>query len=271
MNNTKKQTLIVYIDINRIFFYAEGVRNVLQLEYPPDTLSDLEIGNREKFDKLTSSFIQTNFKGFSFNVILIFSQNASFDKDLVPQVGKEIEDQEEEFLGIVPFEEMLSKSYKLNKGTKLVAVNRGMYDMLERILLKFKYSINMVLSYSILQQVQPELASQMDFSLLLQKVATFRQYNMIDVGREEIEEKKKKDEKKKFNKRLVVMTVAFIVLLLFMLVFGYMTFFQNSEESPEGFIKAFTPTPKQEIQKNPTPSVENIPTVVPQATPSGSI
>jgi len=268
--SNKEVSLIVYIDSTRAYFYSESLGNVLQLDFPQDIVSDLEIVNKDKFLQLFNIFIQRNIKGLGiskFNVILIFSPNTTFDKDLAPIINKDIEEQEREFLGLAPFEDVLSKTYKLNKNTRVVVANNSFYEMINDIFHKNKLLISMVIPYSVLQIVHPEFSNQMDLALLLQKADSYKQYNMVD--EEDYGKIKNEDKKsgKKLNVRLISMVVVFAILLLIMTVFGYRTFFQSNSINEEELIQAFTPTPVQVIESTPTP----IPEVVVPATPSGEV
>ena len=255
MDFAKKQLLVVYIDSHGAYFYAERLGRVLQLNFPQDVVSDVDIVGREKFENLLNSFIQANFKGLELSVILVFSQNTTFEKEIVPVVGKEIEDQVQEFAGAVPFEEVLSRTYKLNRKTKVAAVNKAFYDLLRNMFEMNKMNISMVLPLSILQEVSPDLAGRMDLSLIAQKADSFRQYNMIEsVQGDYSPEQEKSKESKKINKRLLGLTGVFAVLLLVLFVFAYMSLFQQEEPKEDGLIKAFTPTPTVQIE-NALPEV----------------
>lgn len=276
--SNKDVSLIVYIDSNRAYFYSESLGNVLQLEFPPDVVSDLEIISKDKFLQLFNVFIQRNIKGLGlskFNVILVFSPNTTFDKDMAPILNKDIDEQEQEFIGLVPFEEVITKSFILNKGTRVVVINSDFYSMLDDIFRKNKLIISLVLPYSVLQVVHPEFGKQMDFAVLLQKADSFKQYNMVDVQKDQSRHKNEKKGGKKVNKRLIIMAVVFAVLLLVMFVFGYRTFFQDSSTNQKEAVQAFTPTPVVEVINSPTPIIDNIiPTtssgVVPQSTESAN-
>jgi len=256
MDFTKKQLLVVYIDSHGAYFYADSLGRVLQLNFPQDVVSDMDIVGREKFENLLNSFIQTNFKGLDFSVILVFSQNTLFEKEIVPVVGKEIEDLVQEFIGAVPFEEVLSKTYKLNKKTKVAAVNRAFYDLLRNIFEMNKQTITMVLPLPILQIVNPDLANRMDLSLIAQKADSLRQFNMIEAYQGEYTpEQKNTKEPKKINKRLLSLIGVFVFLLLALFVFAYMSLFQQKAPTEADLIKAFTPTPTVQINE----ALEDVP------------
>src|SRR3972149_10817379 len=259
MDIAKKQIpMVVYIDSNRVYFYSDSLGNVLQLEIPSEIITDLEIHNKDKFLQLFSIFIQKNIKGLGvnkFNVILVFSPNMTFEKDIAPQLDKDVETQEQEFIGLVPFENVLSRSYKINKGTRTIVLNNEYFELLNNIFQKNKLTIVMVLPYSLLQVVHPEFAGQLDLSQILQKSDSFKQFNMVE-GKQEIHEEtaENKKEKKPINKRLIALIGTFGVLLLVLFVFAYMTFFQGNPADENELIQAFTPTPKIETEVVPLPT-----------------
>ena len=259
MASTKKQTAVLYVDVNKAFFYAGSIGNTLQLSFPPDVISDLDLVNAGKFEQFIDSFIQSNVKGQEFEVILVFSHNAVFEKDLIITDPERIEAQIQSFIDIVPFEEVLSKSYKFNKKVKIVGVNKAIYDVIKEAFEKNKSVISMALPLSVLQETNAGLGVKMDLGAIAIKLDSFKQYNMIEREFDPVGEQKTEDSKKP-NRKLYILVGTFVILLLVLFVFAYKTLFSKSvpKQGPV-VLPAFTPVP--------TVQIENIS----PATPSGSV
>lgn len=250
MDLAKKQLLVVYIDTHASYFYLEATGGSAQLNFPPDVVSDADLVNREKFEHLVEGFVQTNFKGPEMSAVLVFSPNITFEKEIVPVIGKEIEEQTQEFTSIVPYEDVMSKTYKLNRKTKVVCVNKAFYDAFRTVFEKNKIFISMVLPMPVLTQVHPDLSQKLNLADIAQRSDSLRQFNMIETYQNEHQkEEKKRWEAQKINRRLAGLIGVFIVLLLALGVFAYMNLFQSQQSSKEeGFIKAFTPTPTPNVE-----------------------
>ena len=59
MDFSEKQTIVCYIDKNKALFYQDMDGSMLQMDFPPDIISDqnLPVGKNEHF---IESFLETN-------------------------------------------------------------------------------------------------------------------------------------------------------------------------------------------------------------------
>jgi len=163
----KKQTIAVFLESSRISLCLKDTNNILQLDLPPDTVSDLEVIDRDKFEQLVNSFFQTDaFKGIEFDVALVFSRDVTFEKDFTDNATKVNYEEIQKFLDIVPFEDILSKTYKINRKAKIVAVNRSLYDVICLALEKNKAYISLVVPMAILAETTPELSTNVDLAFI---------------------------------------------------------------------------------------------------------
>jgi hypothetical protein len=177
----KKEDAAIYIDNNRILFYIKGAVNTLGLNLGADIVADLEVINREKFEHALDNFFQTpTLKGKEFNVTVIFSRNTTFEKELTGINSKAEFEETQRFLDMVPFEEVLSNSYRINKKTKVVAANKILYNILKQALDKNSAHIGLVLAMTVLVTANPELSQKVDLPLIVGKLESFKQYSLID-------------------------------------------------------------------------------------------
>lgn len=222
----KKEILAVFIDSNRILFYTKKASNTWQLSLLVDVLCDLEVVNREKLEHLIDAFFQLpNFKGKEFDTTVIFSQKTTFEKELISTNSKAEFEETQKFLDMVPFEEVLSNSYRINKKTKIVAANKILYNTLKQILEKNKAHVLLVLPMTILVTANPELTNKIDFPFIESKLESFKQYSLVDFEEMGLGgEVTNSIGIKKKDVRLYLLIVAMIVLFLVMIVLIYTTF-----------------------------------------------
>ncbi len=254
---TKRQLAVAYIDVNKILFYVKDTKNNLQLDLPSDVISDLEIVGRDKFDQLIDTFFQIDsLKNMGFDVILVFSQGTTFEKDFTEDTTKVKYEEIQKFLDMVPFEDVLSNTYKINKKTKVVAVNKALYDILHQAFERNKADVIMVVSVAVLVETNPEFANNLDLALIAVRADSLKQYGLIDIteGSLEREQKNSMGIKKK-DVRLYVLLGIFTLLLIILLILMYTTFFSS---------------PKTNKKPVVLPEASIIPTVTKEATPLAS-
>jgi len=253
----KRQLAVAYVGVDKILFYVKGAKNSLQLNLPSDVVSDLEIIGREKFDELVDTFFQMkSLRDIGFDIILVFSQGTTFEKDFVDETAKVNYEETQKFLDMVPFEEVLSNIYKINKKNKVVALNRELYEILLLALERNKAYVSLVLPMTVLAETSPEFTKSLDLALIAARADSLKRYGFVDIIEGGIErEQINSIGIKKKDVRLYLLVLVFVVLLTVLIVFGYTTFFTS---------------PK--INKKPVvlPRVSVTPTVIKEIIPSAS-
>jgi len=227
----KKQSAVVFLDSDEILFYEKNTKNYLQQDLPSDIVSDLEIVGRDRFDQLIDAFFQTDsLKNIEFDVILVFSQQTTFEKDFEEGTTKVKYEEIQKFLDMVPFEDILSNTYKINKKTKVVAVNKILYDALHVALERNKAYVSLVVPMVVLVETNPEFANNLDLALIAAKVDSIKQYGLIDVNQGSLErERKNSIGIKKKDVRLYLLLGVMALLFIVLLVLIYTTFFSSTK------------------------------------------
>lgn len=269
MDFSNRQTIVCYIDTNKILFYQGATGSILALEFPPEVLSYLDLLHEGKFVQLIELFLEQN-KLEGNSVVLIYSSTAIFEKDFEQtQEGKE-DAEIQKFIDMVPFEDVLSKIYKLNKKIKVVALNNRVYESIRTAFEKGKFLIYAVIPVSVLQETFSELAENIDLGFILSKIDSVKQYSMINGSVSSNPTLEKKPEAKKQNKRLYVLGGIFgiLILILIVLVITSLSSNNSSKKTPGVIAPTLSPRPTiLETSKN-----ENLPPVTEtSSTPSGII
>ncbi len=180
---SKRINAILFVDSNRLLFYSKGATATYQIKLNPDIFVDLEVINREKFEHLIDNFFQVpSIKGKEFDITIIFSQRTTFETELTSANSKAEFEETQRFLDMVPFEEVLNNSYRINKKTKIVAINKILYNILKLALEKNKAHVVVLLPMGVLATANSELASKIDFPLIESKLESFMQYSIVDLG-----------------------------------------------------------------------------------------
>ncbi len=223
---TKREVAIIVVDSNKLLFYTKKVTNTLQLNIPSDVINNLEVANREKLDHLiTSLFRLPNLKGEDFDITLIFSKNTTFEKELTSTSTKSEYDETQKFLDMVPFEEVLSNTYRVNKKTRVVAVNKILYNVLKQSLERNKAHVGLVIPLTILEATNPELNNKIDFPFIENKLESFDQYSMLDLEKIGLGgEVANSIGIKKKDVRLYILVLVMIILFLVLIYMFYTTF-----------------------------------------------
>ena len=254
MEYTKKQNAIFYIDLGKGFFLGSNVQTILQVDFPPDTFADGGIINKEKFLQLLQVFIQTN-KIEPCPLILVFSKNISFEKEFKDDSASEKNDAEiAEFIELVPFEEVLSTTYKLNNKKWIVAFNRELLENVNYGFEKEKFTVVSAVPYSVLEVMIAELANNLDLNILLSKFEVIKQYDLTEEIEPLRENKSKTEAKTKNNNRVYVLLGIFGILAVVLVVLFITTVLAPTKPKRPALVK-YPPSGTPPVQTTSEPFV----------------
>lgn len=120
---SKNHPIILFIDRNGFTLFQDTQPNIPRFNFTPDIVANLDVISKEQFSSLITSFIQIN-KIVPSSLGVILSDNVIYVKDLTS--GEEHQDKIQDFLGNIPFEEVLAKVIKTDTVNRIVAVNKDL-------------------------------------------------------------------------------------------------------------------------------------------------
>lgn len=269
MDFSNRQTIACYIDTNKILFYLGTTGSILQLEFPPEVLSYLDLIHEAKFEQLLDSFLEQNQLAGG-GAILVYATTAVFEKDFEETQAGKNETEIQKFIDIVPFEDVLSRTYKLNKKVKAVVINNRVYESIKSVFEKRNFLIHSVIPVSVLQETFSELAQNIDLGFILSKIDSVRQFSMINGNSGSNPTIEKKPESKKQNKRVYILGGIFGVLILILIVLIITTLLSKPASKNSKGVIAPPILPKPTSLE--TSRHDNIPQVIEKSSsPSGTV
>lgn len=138
---------VIYIKRSGFDYYASDRPDILHVEFPPTTVQDMEVVNKEELVKLLQNFITAN-KVLPSRSIIILSAATFFQKDIVVAKPEELEPQIKTFLNNVPFEHVSFKTFDVEKSKRIVATNKDIYQNIKEFLEKNAFVISLIVAPS---------------------------------------------------------------------------------------------------------------------------
>lgn len=251
-----KQFAIFYIDANKAYFYGSNIATMLQVTMPADTMSYFDILNKDKFYQTIQALVTTN-KIEPVPLFIVIAPQATYEKDLVGKTVDEINTETQQFLDTVPFDKVLSKTYKVQNVTKIVATNKDLYEYVRHGFEKMQFTTSAAVSLSLLQKAMPEIGTSLNFDVIATKLDAVKQYSFVT--HEEINNpgspSQSVEESSKPNPLRLYGLIGVFVVLIGILVFMVITTLQPQ---PKPLTKKVSP---------PLPVVVTSPTIVSSPTP----
>ncbi len=249
-------TGIIFLQKDKFDFYSPGQVKIVEFRFVPEIIRDLEIINAELLENLIKIFVDSN-KIVPSELIIVLSDNASFIKDFVaapsfppPSAGNnaaqsqtvnnEISDKHQEeirsFIDHVPFENVLSRNFPMQNGTKVLAVNKDFYMAIKSAFEKVGFRVSAVYPGVVFSNnvgAKP-IMDIIVANIILQQAPNLRDDNLLKetkifepVVTEKNEEKdfvvqEKDDKPKKTDKKRLFLMIGIFVVLMIVLVFVYL-------------------------------------------------
>lgn len=227
MDFSKKQIAIFYIEKNKGVLYRSDSDKPLAVSFPQDAVNNLEIVDKNKFERTITNFITKN-ELKPTNVYVILSKHITFEKE-TKDVPLSLQNAEtENFLEMVPFHQILSRTYNFSNKTIIVAADRDLCESLVKVFQENQFSVPGIIPLSILQEKLPKLEEEFDGKLVLQKISNLKQY-FLPLGIETQERTFTYDIPSFKNPKFLSLIGVFVILLA---ILGVMLYFRMFSSVP---------------------------------------
>lgn len=296
-----KQLGIIYLDRNSLTYFSSKFAPITY-NYPAGSVREFEIVNEELFSKELSNFIQNN-KIIPSDAVILMSPEVLFEKEFLSEVVKKPEEiakqqsqlnqknpvaapsqtqpaqnieshelfleervrQIQLFLDTVPIEEVASKTYKFDKGVRVIATNKRLYETAIIVFNKHLFNIDAVLPITMLpKELLPTNMNQDAAKKIFNKLEFIKQFSMLEENSPALVKPSEayhiQMTTKVTTKREYALISVFGSLLLILVGVAYTTFFTSSK-------------PKHVASQSTRPAVRPslTPTIVISPTPDASV
>lgn len=255
MDTTKKQSGILYTEKNKAVLYVTGAQNPMVMQFPRDIVKHLEIVDETKFQQLIVHFLVRH-ELKPMNLLIVLGSDITFEKELDNTPLSLLHVEEEKFLDIVPFHQIITKTFRINGKAYIIASNRSFTDKLIDTLHEESFSVLGVVPFSMMHIKLPELKTHADLPQLLKKIDTFKHYN-LHVELEQQERKITYNVPSLKHPQFIALISVFILLLVILVIQVY-TQFLSVQSKPKTTPKTI---PVIKVLSTPTasPSAEITP------------
>lgn len=144
MTNQRNTKAVLFLDGNRVMWSQQGLQNILAVEFPPSAFQHFEVLQKEEIYKTIKTTIEQE-KIPPANIILLLSSRLVFSQQFAKDTDvKKNQEQEEKFLGVVPFEDVSSVTMEAGKNMVIIAANQEYYEVVSDALLANGFTVDLV-------------------------------------------------------------------------------------------------------------------------------
>lgn len=221
MSTQTKQIAAIYIEREKFTFVSS--QQVQVFSFQPEAVKDLEVINKELLIAQIKSFIETN-KLNPTVFIIILSGSILFEQDFGAP-NQDVTAEMQKFLDNVPFENVISKTFPLANGVKVIAANKDLSKVIKHAFeMEGFIATAVVPSIAFGGSVDP--SDQGMLKTIEEKIDGAKEFNMLTETEIVITTAKQQQTKEKKKNTLLV--IAFVLL---MMVAAFLVFYALSPQS----------------------------------------
>lgn len=179
MEFSKKDIIVFSIEKTKGIVYTTADTAPITIDFPTDTVNHLEVVDKEKLHTLITTSLEAHDLKPS-PVILLLTPEVTFEKDMEDASPSLRYAERENFLDMVPFHRILSKVYKINKKTKVVAANRELCEVLTAAFEQKTFAVTGLLPATILADVLQQSNTDRDPKMIARKIDVLKQYSLLE-------------------------------------------------------------------------------------------
>jgi len=209
---------IVLLTRNRLEFFDPSQKKVFPFVFPQNLVSDMEIINKNELESQISLFINY-YKINPDPIIILLAKDICFELEIPDTNEANMENQINNFLYYLPFEESIHKIYKQTKGYILSAVNKELVEIFKLIFSKSGFYVEGVIPSSI-AGIDIKTIDAPTAQFIMAKINQIKNQSMVETSPRL--GTKPTPEKKVFGmNRVFIFLAVFLVLLLLLLIMLY--------------------------------------------------
>lgn len=224
--SAKSSNSIILLDSNKIEYYSSAIDDIVTLEFPSEIVRDLEVLKKSDLEMKIVWFINQN-KIHPSSLIMVLTESVCFEQDLPELPFDKQEAAFQNFLEYIPFENTNHKVYKLQKGYKIVAVNKELCQSVKDSFIKMGFAITAIVPTSIMGMNIKSLDAAAG-KYILEKSDYAKQYTLLTP--EQPTPANMAKETKVFGvRRIIMLLIIFTFLLTALLLLLYKQSTENSK------------------------------------------
>lgn len=149
MAQDKQLPAIIFLEATRFDFHGGNIAGTATCVFPAEVVYDMEVKDRPAFRAHIQSFLQVN-KISGMKILVVLSPAICFENLITSSTQLDEETTIKNFIDTVPFEEIVHRKYKSQKGNVVVAANASIINALKIELSTFGHYILAVVPSSVL-------------------------------------------------------------------------------------------------------------------------
>lgn len=217
--------LIIYLTRLSLFFYSP--EKGIKLDFPEDTVKDLEIINKKQLSDLIQATID-NYKIAPLETIIILSPDTLFEKNIPIEATSEIPEKIKSFIELVPFANVAFKVTRLKEGYKVITANKDFYKTVEDVFTQKGFRVSAVVPLPLLSELKAPTDNELNsdtLQYLFKKYEALKETDLTLDSQEntpQTENADNKPDKKRNIMLLVIIAASFLIILLLSIIFIFL-------------------------------------------------
>lgn len=222
---SKPKNAILWLIRQGFYLYVQKHDSILSMAFSPESVRYFDVVNETQLQLQIEQFLQKNSMP-ALSTFIIVGKDALMEKDFSIAQNTDKDLLKEQFLDLVPYENIFSKTWIKDTTMKVVAVGNDVYKSIRTVIEKYGGTVNSLVPYFVTGQESPD---KQLFESLLKKPDVFREENMITKESKQVI-RQTSSEKPRSSLPLLLGVFGFLVLVLIGVIIWQMKQTQPAEQ-----------------------------------------
>lgn len=159
--------IVLFLTNGKLYIYAGD--GIINLDFPPEIVFDMDVKNREALVNLMGTFVQNN-KLTPAQIFFVLSETVCFSKDFAvkdPANTTKVDVDAQKFIDAVPFNNVISKVYKTAAVVRVVCANQDLIDSILDVFTARGFGLTALVPANIYHNFGHEIQLSPDFAKVI--------------------------------------------------------------------------------------------------------
>lgn len=214
---------LLYLQRDKFDYYDQNLAQILPFNFSSELVKDLEIVNPASFHLQIKSFTDNN-KIAPSQMMIVLSASVYFEKEF-PETSEFHKDNElSKFVDTIPFENCITKIYKIDGSSKLIATNADLYNVVKDAFEEAGFVVETIVPICVLGKdvITSELLDVTTAKNILARYDLAKQNSLAvpHSGHSKPQDQSVEKNKKENNKSLIfLLPILFILIIVLVILY----------------------------------------------------
>lgn len=251
----KKKEIVLLLGKDYLHLYTKKLIHPRRIEFPPDTVKDFKIINKERFIELIVELF-TSVETKNIRGLILLSEEMFSQKIITHKNSIQTAQETEQFLNGLPFspDELIKKKVAVDNGCMLIAAHRPIFEELKNMAYKLGLNIDEVFAITAFKDINNHNhLTSANVRLILEAASSISKYNLLE--NDPLNNSRYKNLKVVLSNPVIIAVSSVVFLSIIFFIFFIMFSLKNQSKVTQSKIEVPQVGLKSNQESTPTTTI----------------